>query len=42
MKSIEPTTKRKAPATFHFKAGPAEGDKGEMPFKSVSKRHRWR
>jgi hypothetical protein len=38
VKSLEPTTKQKGPATFHYKAGSADGDKGSISFESVSNR----
>jgi hypothetical protein len=39
VKSIEPAgTKQKAPATFRYTAGSADGDQGSMHFKSVSNR----
>jgi hypothetical protein len=37
-KSVEPTTKQKAPATFHYLAGSKDGDKGNINFESVSNR----
>lgn len=38
LKSIEPTTKQKAPATYHYTAGSADGDRGSVTFESVSNR----
>lgn len=39
VKSIEPAgVKKPAPATFTYTAGPADGDKGDVEFKSVSNR----
>jgi hypothetical protein len=38
VKTIDPTSKQKAPATYRYTAGPKDGDRGTITFESVSNR----